>query len=188
MLRKMLGLTAAVWCVAVVGATAYPINWFPNDTGSIATPGGADPQNWVICVYKDGGDGRMSGFAPYDGVSGAPKSLGDDTFVLSQKNTTSGALDWYYAFNGQTVPDGINIFTVVFNKTTLAAVDNTAYFVIPDTALFAVPSSTPQTPKDYNCGSASAGQWQAVVPEPSALALMALGLSTLAARALRRRR
>jgi len=165
--------------------SGVPVAWAPGET---------DGSGWVLAIYQDGGDGilGLDGDAiglDFDVSTG--NSLGDEGAPIHQSavpgwggNAGSGFM-WY-----ETTPDitaGAEIFTVVFNNSTMADAD---MYLIVDRALFPVPDAgSPPGPKSYDPlhgGAPAQDDWQAV-PEPSSLALMGLGVAALVARRFRKK-
>jgi hypothetical protein len=181
-MKKLVLGVALMMCVAGV-THAASMRWYLNVGGgdSVATPGGADPSNWAVAMFVDGGNGMI------DSIGMGGTSSGDDT-VFETTACWAGAGIVYWDTVLQTVEGvdtptaGSDIFTVVFNNASAAAA---THYVVVDDAFHRIPTYT-QDAQLYSAGSATEGEWQAV-PEPSSLALMGLGVAALAVRRFRKK-
>jgi hypothetical protein len=179
---KKVCVMALVAGLALTGQ-ATQLDWAIGQPGTWVD--GGTPQNgtgWYVGMYDAGSAGAVPGTLP----GGAP--IGAEV--------ASDAIDGYIgqlgaerlAFNTVTkdVPDSAFVYSVVWNNASQGAA--TWYLImdnLPAGQLFDVPPiPEPPGPVDYIGGSGALngldgqGAWQQV-PEPSAVALFALGLGVL---------
>lgn len=99
-------------------------------------------------------------------------------------NSNGGLVSVATGYNGSdfTSGDSLTAFTVIFNVTDIADIDEATAFMVTDNKTVSLTSSTGAKP--FAFGNQSAATWQAV-PEPTSGLLMLVGLAGLA---LRRKR
>ena len=151
--------------------------WGSGD--GVHTWNGQDGTGWALVMYRDGGDGVMSGFQRVNGITG---SRGDDVIAWDDRgkpvkgsiqtvypDPTNNLLYWRTAAN---VHMGLDCFTVVFNHSD--ADRATHYLIVDNGQFFDNSGEPPYGPGYYNAGSAAAGEWQRLgqqIPETNGLAL-----------------
>lgn len=152
-------------------------------SGSLATPVPSVSAGWIVQLYKDvNSDTALSTITSFDASDlpvGGGASTSDDQRLATYQTTVNGSFAWttYYA-NTQSM----RIYSVLFNSSSLATasqawiVDTTPTSITSGSTITYTANATPST---VYSGALS------VVPEPSSLLLLAVGLSVIA---LRRRR
>lgn len=141
-----------------------------------------DPTGWFVGMFlDDGADTLALGDHDNDGGASTPRQAVSTTV---QAGYSLGGPTLMFLNATVFAQPGDDVFTVIFNNSDM---NLATHYLVVDDALFTVPAGTGNdTPQQYNAGTASAGEWQ-LVPEPSSLALMALGLVAIVTRIRRKR-
>ena len=170
-------------CIAVVSAflmifacqtQAETMTWGSGDLSAF----GGLANNYIVRLYED--VGVNNDFGVSDALDFDDAWTGDETvLVVGKAGTTYGSS---FIWPGGSLAQGDDVFTVIFNATTIGAATQ---YVIVDSATFDLPDPL-GGPGNYVLTSVS-GTWQAI-PEPTTLALLGIGIGTAAAARRRRRR
>jgi hypothetical protein len=177
---KKLLLAVAVMSLACSGAFATTIFWGNDETTPIQNSSGLDVNaslNWLVVMYKDGGDGIINN-DPGDFNSGT-QAFGDDTVLLTAASG-SWVADGFF-FDLPTNAGGLNVYTRVFNVTTLGAIGVGTECAALDPSFHNIPSGDNSIQDNYNTTGALANEWK-TVPEPSVVGLLLLGFGLVAGR------
>jgi len=178
-MKKNILIVLFVIGMAVVSNAAVTIQWTYN-----ANLGASYSAGWLVQMYQDVGvNDTLSlivGFAA-DGTPIGGNAAGD--LVLTSYHTpltsSKGNINW--TLNGYDVTGikGDNVYTVIFNATSIALATQA---VVVDSTTFAISSSDPSTGTYALTTVANSFVPVAAVPEPSSVALIGVGLAAIALR------
>lgn len=165
--------------VACQVSSAATIVWF--GAGVTAATGESVPfANWTIWMYESASSTTLPSQINPDGTTSQGDTL--KTASATHQDTASS----FYDNTLDNVALGITpteyAFTVVFNTSTYGDMATATKYVILDNTPFDVPDPGVSPSFNYNAGGNAAGEWKALVPEPTTMALLGIGALTLAAR------
>ena len=174
-------LVSGVFVSGAVAALDY--DWFfggnMRDDANIMALGESEPQpNWLIQMYEWDGTTPL-GSIQFD-LSGNPVGGAGGSMLPNNSHFTEGTAGAYVTFYvspGPAAGDcaGRDVYTVMFNGDFESEAAPT-HAIIFDESPFPMPSDGGL---NYAFGGVCNGTWMPLVPEPSTIALFALGLVTV---------
>lgn len=170
----------AVATIASGVATATPIWWMGS---SMVGPSGEalNTSTWTIWMYESASSTTLPALINPDGST----SQGDawKSTVLTHASTASSFFSTVYDNSAIGLSGSDYAFSVIFNTTTYGEVSTATKYAVIDNAPFDVPTPGAQDPYFiYNAGGTTQSDWKTLVPEPTTMALLGVGILTLAAR------
>jgi len=198
-MKKVVAISA-VLAVAAVANAGY-IKWSGNSFGGDPV-GSVAQKDWVVELYQDVGFNNQAGWqnttTPGSGLSlinnagviqinvaGAGLGTSDDAMLgLFTKIQSPVAAIKSLVASGLTVPDSIQLYSVIYNNVVKA--DATEFLVLDINTFNSGSVVAPGVPLNYNAfttGNPIVGQWTTIIPEPATFGMMAIaGLGMFLAR------
>jgi len=184
-LFKLSVLLGFIGCATMSANAALTLNW--SYGGNLAIPIPSVQVGWVVQLYQDvSANTVLSSITSFDASDfplGGAANASDDQ-ILGSFQTTVGIAKSTYSFLTSTSADaiaGARVYTVLFNNTVMSSA--TQAWIIDTTPTTLISAGIAAYTPNATASTVGYGPLTvAVVPEPSSVALIGIGLAAIALR------